>query len=267
LHHPAYLIYTSGSTGRPKGVLVTHTGIASLATAQTHHLNTSPTSRTLQFASLSFDAATWEIIMALTHGATLVMAPPNRLTGDELTTLLHQQHITHATLPPAILATLPDHTLPTGMTLIVAGEACPPEQTNRWSTGRHMINAYGPTEATICTTMSPPLTNTNTTPPLGTPITNTHLYLLDHNLHPVPPGVPGELYTTGPGLARGYHNRPDLTAQHFIANPYGPPGTRLYRTGDLARWTTHHTLEYLGRTDNQVKIRGFRIELGEIETT
>ncbi|PBC85802.1 MULTISPECIES: non-ribosomal peptide synthetase [unclassified Streptomyces] len=266
LHHPAYLIYTSGSTGRPKGVLVTHTGIASLATAQTHHLNTGPTSRTLQFASLSFDAATWEIIMALTHGATLVMAPPTRLTGDELTTLLHQQHITHATLPPAILATLPDNTLPADMTLIVAGEACPPEQTARWSTGRHMINAYGPTETTICTTMSPPLTGT-TTPPLGTPITNTHLYLLDHNLHPTPPGVPGELYTTGPGLARGYHNRPDLTAQHFIANPYGPPGTRLYRTGDLARWTTHHTLEYLGRTDNQVKIRGFRIELGEIETT
>ncbi|MBT2530518.1 AMP-binding protein, partial [Streptomyces sp. ISL-99] len=142
LHHPAYVIYTSGSTGRPKGVVVTHTGIASLSAAQAEHLHVGPQSRTLQFAALSFDAAAWELIMALTHGATLVLAPPARLaTGDELTRLLTEQRVTHATLPPAVLGVLPPGGLPDGMTLIVAGEACPPEQVGRWSTGRRMINA------------------------------------------------------------------------------------------------------------------------------
>ncbi|MFJ5673677.1 amino acid adenylation domain-containing protein [Streptomyces sp. NPDC093097] len=266
LHHPAYVIYTSGSTGRPKGVIVTHTGIASLAEAHTRHLDVQPGSRILQFASLSFDAATWELIMALTHGATLVMAPSARIAagGEELATLLTEQRITHATLPPAVLGVLPPAGLPEGMTLVVAGEACPPEQVGRWSVGRRMINAYGPTEATVCATMSGPLAGA-VTPPMGDPIANAQVYVLDGGLRPVAPGVPGELYTTGPGLARGYLNRPDLTAERFIANPYGAPGSRLYRTGDLVRWAADGSLEYLGRTDNQVKIRGHRIELGEIE--
>ncbi|MFJ5673676.1 amino acid adenylation domain-containing protein [Streptomyces sp. NPDC093097] len=265
LHHPAYVIYTSGSTGRPKGVIVTHTGIASLAEAHTRHLDVQPGSCILQFASLSFDAATWELIMALTHGATLVMAPPARLAmGEPLTKLLTEQRVTHATLPPAVLGVLPAGGLPEGMTLVVAGEACPPEQVGRWSVGRRMINAYGPTEATVCATMSEPLAGA-VTPPMGDPIANAQVYVLDAALRPVAPGVPGELYTTGPGLARGYLNRPDLTAERFIANPYGAPGSRLYRTGDLVRWAADGSLEYLGRTDNQVKIRGHRIELGEIE--
>ncbi|MBT2526891.1 amino acid adenylation domain-containing protein, partial [Streptomyces sp. ISL-99] len=265
LHHPAYVIYTSGSTGRPKGVVVTHTGIASLASAQAERFEVGPESRILQFASLSFDAAAAELVVALTQGAALVVAPPSRLAaGGELTALLTEQRVTHATLPPAVLGVLPPGGLPDGMTLIVAGEACPPEQVGRWSTSRRMINAYGPTEATVCSTMSQPLTGT-TVPPMGEPITNAKLYILDKQLRPVAPGVPGELYTTGPGLARGYLDRPAQTAERFIANPYGTPGTRLYRTGDLARYTTNGTLEYLGRTDNQVKIRGFRIELGEIQ--
>ncbi|MFI0982766.1 amino acid adenylation domain-containing protein [Streptomyces sp. NPDC021093] len=266
LHHPAYVIYTSGSTGRPKGVIVTHTGIASLSAAHGAHLDVTERSRVLQFAALSFDAAAWELIMALTHGAALVLAPSARLAADgELTALLTEQRVTHATLPPAVLGVLPPGSLPQDMTLIVAGEACPPEQVGRWSAGRRMVNAYGPTEATVCSTVSRPLTGA-VVPPMGTPITNAKVYLLDERLRPVPPGVAGELYSTGPGLARGYLGRPELTAERFVANPYGPPGSRLYRTGDLARYTPHGTLEYLGRTDNQVKVRGFRIELGEIET-
>ena len=266
--NPAYVIYTSGSTGTPKGVISTHAGLAALVGTQVERLGLTLRSRVLQFSSLNFDASVWEIVMALaTGGALVLVSEEERSDGVRLREVMIAQGVTHATLPPAVLLMLEapkeGENLPLE-SLIVAGDVCSIELVGRWSSGRRMVNAYGPTETTVCATTSEALSESEGVS-MGRPITNTRVYVLDDSMQPTPAGVSGELYVAGSGLARGYLNRAGLTAERFVANPYGQAGERMYRTGDLVKWRKDGKLEFLGRADDQVKIRGFRVELGEIE--
>jgi amino acid adenylation domain-containing protein len=262
----AYVIYTSGSTGKPKGVLVQHRGLSNLTEAQLASFRIQSDARVLQFASFSFDASIFEIVMALRSGATLVLATrDSSLPGPPLMKLLREQAITDVTLPPSVLAVLPEEPLPELRTVIVAGEACPVDLVKRWGVGRRFFNAYGPTESTVWATVSECAPDGHA-PTIGRPIINTRIHVLDARLRPVPVGVPGELHIGGVGLARGYLNNPDLTAERFVPDPFSAePGARLYRTGDLARYLSGGEIDFLGRIDSQVKVRGFRIEPGEIE--
>lgn len=263
--HLAYLIYTSGSTGQPKGVAVTHRGAGNLVRAQMDTLGVDACSRVLQFASASFDAAFWELCMGILSGASLVLSTSEAmLPGSALASLIATHGITHATLPPSAVALMPEQSLPEGFVLVTAGEACPPTLVERWATRIRMFNAYGPTETTVCATIAANQPGGGRTP-IGRPIRNFRVYVLDERLRPAPIGVPGELYIAGPGLARGYVHRPALTAERFIADPFGKPGERMYRSGDRVRWLHDGQLDFLGRIDQQIKLRGFRIELGEIE--
>ncbi len=261
----AYVIFTSGSTGTPKGVAVTHRGVGALAATMTARFALTAGSRVLQLASPGFDACVMELLMAWGPGATLVVAPPGVLAGAELADVLTRARVTHALVPPALLATVPDLPGTVLTTPVVGAEPCPAGLVERWAPGRHMVNAYGPTEITVAATLSAPLAPGPQAPPIGSPVAGTTVRLLDGRLRPVPPGTPGELYVAGDGLARGYVRRPGLTASRFVADPFGS-GRRLYRTGDLARWNDDGELVYLGRSDEQVKVRGFRVEPAEVES-
>ncbi|MFJ8896952.1 amino acid adenylation domain-containing protein [Leifsonia sp. NPDC102414] len=263
----AYTVYTSGSTGRPKGVAVTHRGICALAATVAEKYQVRPDDRVLQLASISFDMAFEDFIRAFCFGATLVVPSPGPLVGDALGDYLEQRRISCADMPPSVLATLPARPFPALRVLSVGGEACPPALTARWADGRRMLNLYGPTESTISATASEPLSGTDASAstPIGAPVRGARAYVLDERLRLAPRGVPGELYIAGTGVARGYLRRPGLTAERFVADPFGSAGSRMYRTGDLVRWRGDGQLEFVGRADDQVKIRGFRIELGEIE--
>ncbi|MGH3564525.1 MAG: amino acid adenylation domain-containing protein [Pseudonocardia sp.] len=269
VHIGAYVIYTSGSTGRPKAVVVSHSGVAKLVATQIERFGVGPDSRILQFASPSFDVAFWELCMALLSGGRLVVVPAERrVPGPELADYAHAHAVTLMVLPPALLAAMPaDVTLPPA-TLLAGTERVSPELVARWGRGRRMFNAYGPTEVTVNSTLGEchPDRRSGSSVPIGIPDPMTTVHVLDDRLEPVPVGEAGELYLGGPGLARGYLNRVGLTAERFVADPFGAPGERLYRTGDVVWWTAEGVLDFLGRVDDQVKIRGYRIEPREIES-
>ncbi|MGW5049626.1 amino acid adenylation domain-containing protein [Actinokineospora sp. NPDC004072] len=267
LAHPAYVIYTSGSTGRPKGVVVPHDGIASLAATALDRMRLTPDARVLQFASVGFDVAVFELVMALTVGGALVFCPAEaRVAGPALTDFLAAQRITHMILPPSLVAALPaDCELPAGSTILVGTEVVPPAVMERWAGKVNILCAYGLTEATVNSTLWQAEPGWTGAVPIGVPDPNTRCYILDEYLRPVPPGVVGELYVGGRGLALGYLGKPGMTAGRFVPSPFGPPGARVYRTGDRARWRADGNIDFLGRADDQVKVRGFRVELGEIE--
>jgi amino acid adenylation domain-containing protein len=260
--HLAYVIYTSGSTGSPKGALLRRDGLANLIAAQPEEFRLTPASRVLQFARLSFDASVIEAVVAWSAGAALVIVDVT--TGDDLATVLRRHSVNWAVLPPSALQLLTGE-FPALETLVVAGESCPLATARHWAERTRLFNGYGPTEATVWNTFQAYRPGDEAMP-IGRPIANNRIYVLDAELEPAPIGVGGELFVAGAGLARGYLGRPGLSAQRFVACPYGSPGERMYRTGDRARWRADGTLEFLGRVDHQIKLRGIRIEPDEIRS-
>ena len=264
----AYLIYTSGSTGKPKGVMVTHAGVENLVRASNKAFEVTATSRIYQFASVSFDASVWEFFMALGAGATLYMKnKANRTPGSSLWQNLRAWKITNVFLPPSLLAVIKPEELPQLKTTIVGGEAPSGKLLRSWSQENdcRVFNAYGPTEATVCVSLVD-CSNLVGEPSIGRAISNVQMYLLNSNLEPVASGIPGQIYIGGIGLARGYWNQPDLTAEAFVPHPFSTEvGERLYCTGDIGVSDRFGNIRFVGRQDNIVKLRGHRIELGEIE--
>ncbi|MEO3814946.1 amino acid adenylation domain-containing protein, partial [Sphaerisporangium sp. B11E5] len=257
----AYVIFTSGSTGEPKGVAVSHAGVAGLVAGQAERFGIGPDSRVVLFASPGFDASFAEMAVTLLSGAALVVPEP----GEEaLFAVLASSAVSHVTVPPSVLRVLPEGGVAAGTTLVVAGEDCPAGVVERWAPGRRMVNAYGPTETTVCATVSDPLSADGGVVPIGRALAGMRVFVLDDLLRLAFPGVVGELYVAGPGVARGYVGEPGLTAERFVACPF-EVGERMYRTGDLVRWGADGQLAFVGRVDDQVKIRGFRVELGEVE--
>jgi glycopeptidolipid biosynthesis protein len=262
----AYMTYTSGTTGVPKAVAVTHRNVTQLVESLHADLPAGPGQVWSQWHSLVFDVSVWEIWGALLHGGRLVVVPESVASSpDDLHGVLVTEKVTVLCQTPSAAGMLSPELLES-TTLVVAGEACPSELVDQWATsGRVMINAYGPTEATVYAAMSGPLTAGSTVVPIGSPVPGAALFVLDKLLRPVSAGVVGELYLAGRGVAVGYVHRSGLTSSRFVACPFGGPGARMYRTGDLVRWGDDGQLQYLGRADEQVKIRGYRIELGEVQ--
>ncbi|MEV6128168.1 amino acid adenylation domain-containing protein [Streptomyces violaceusniger] len=267
--HPAYVIYTSGSTGRPKGVVVPHGALSNFLDDMAERFGLGAADRLLAVTTVSFDIAALELYLPLLCGAGVVIA--DRDTVRDPAALLRMAEDTGAgivqatpSLWQAMVTASPEGVR--GLRVLVGGEALPEALATRLrASAAGLTNLYGPTETTIWSTAAD-LMDGHGVPSIGTPIANTQVYVLDDRLRPVAPGVPGELYIAGAGVVRGYHNRPALTAERFVACPFGGPGERMYRTGDIVRRTADGRLEFSGRADHQVKVRGFRIELGEIET-
>ncbi|WP_144221438.1 non-ribosomal peptide synthetase [Flavobacterium anhuiense] len=259
----AYVIYTSGSTGQPKGVMIEHKSIANTILSQISAFSITNTDNCLQFASPSFDASIWEICLSLLSGSRLCIIKEEVKSNITLfESFVENNKITFATLPPAFLQLLSVEDLKGIRTLVTAGESIPLELAKMFSKYFNYVNAYGPTEASICSaTFSGDIKNLV---PIGKPINNTTAYIMDESDRLLPMGVVGELCVGGSGVARGYLNREELTNEKFIKNPF-KEGERIYKTGDLARWLPDGNIEFIGRKDDQVKIRGYRIELGEIE--
>ncbi|MFN6485608.1 amino acid adenylation domain-containing protein, partial [Nostoc sp. DedQUE02] len=261
----AYVIYTSGSTGTPKGVMIEHQAIVNLSNSWVQTFQVQPQSRLLQFGSFSFDLSVAEITTSLIAGASLYLADKETLLPSQaLVDFLSDRQISHSFLSPSALSVLPQANLPDLQCLTVGGEDCPAELVSQWAQGRRFYNCYGPTESTVTAVLALCQPN-GKKPPIGKPLPNIRIYILDVHHQPLPPGIPGELCIAGIGLARGYLNRPETTAEKFIEIELFGKTERIYKTGDLARWLNDGNLKYLVRIDSQVKIRGFRIELGEIE--
>ncbi|WP_331744052.1 amino acid adenylation domain-containing protein (plasmid) [Streptomyces sp. NBC_01136] len=262
----AYVIYTSGSTGRPKGTMLTQAGLRNLALTQREAFRLTPDDRVLQFASSSFDAYVFEVALSLAVGAELVLAPREALQpGADLVETINAGRVTMAVLPPTVAAMMKPDDVPTLHTLLVAGEACPPQLAADWAS-RRLINGYGPSEITVWATHSVCVPGEHPVP-IGRPLPNVDVYVLDQRLLPVQPGAAGELCVAGAGVGRGYLRRPELTAEKYVPDPFSDrPGARMYRTGDIVRYRPDGRLEFLGRLDGQVKVRGLRIELGEIQS-
>lgn len=264
--HLMYVIYTSGSTGVPKGVAVSHEGVPDMLATQVAVLGAGPGDRVLQWASISFDAAFWDVSLALLCGATLVMSSAeDLLPGLTLQETLLKRDITYATLPPVALSATDADGVLVGGTIMSTGDSCTPTLVRKWAPGRRMFNGYGPTEVTVGATISGPIRDAENIG-IGDPWIGNRVLVLDDRLRPVPDGVEGEFYISGSGLARGYLNRIGTTAVSFVPAPYGPPGERMYRTGDRGCTGPDGSLYFSGRADGQVKVRGYRVELGEIES-
>ncbi|MEU5365878.1 amino acid adenylation domain-containing protein [Streptomyces sp. NPDC005925] len=266
LGDPAYIVFTSGSTGRPKGVAIHHRGVVNSAHADLEFIDPESPDTVIQFSSPSFDGSVLDFTLAFAHGGRLCIVPRDRmLPGPDLAETVRRHQVTTAFLPPSALAVMRPGDVPGLRTILVGGEAFPPELGPLWAPNRRLFNIYGPTETTIWCTRTL-LDGTERRPTIGRPVPGTTAHVVDEHLRPVPVGVPGELCIGGLGVGLGYVRRPELTARQFPPDPYADrPGARLYRTGDLVRRLPDGTLDYLGRMDRQVKIRGHRVELPEIE--
>ncbi|WP_422824395.1 non-ribosomal peptide synthase/polyketide synthase [Xenorhabdus bharatensis] len=266
----AYIIYTSGTTGQPKGVMIEHNNVAHMAAAQTNILDTPKIKKALMFAAYVFDGSVFELFPCLFRGITLYLCSETERNVISVAQLIQREGIEAAALPPAMLKLLTDTELPSLRVLVTAGEAPSSDFIKHFRQTSRVLNSYGPTEVTVCATEKQ-FQQGDIPANIGKAINNVRLYVLDEQGHLSPVGTPGELYIGGAGLARGYLNQPELTAERFVPNHFATAEdrtkgyTRLYRTGDLVRWLANGELEYLGRNDFQVKIRGYRIELSEIE--